>query len=73
MIERIFTKWTIRRILYIALGGYLIFQSVSDKQWFGVLLGLFFGSMGLFSFGCATGNCSNNNCEIEPEVTNKKN
>ncbi|MGE3823060.1 MAG: hypothetical protein AB7G44_02460 [Bacteroidia bacterium] len=29
-----------------------------DKQWFGVFFGGYFASMGIFSFGCAAGNCA---------------
>jgi hypothetical protein len=68
MKERILTNWSIRRVLYMAMGGYLIVQSIIDKQYFGVLLGTYFAAMGLFSFGCASGNCVGNSCEIEPKV-----
>lgn len=68
MIDRIFTKWTFRRVLYMAMGSYLIIQSVMDKQYFGVLLGSYFAAMGLFSFGCASGNCAGGSCEIEPKT-----
>lgn len=68
MKERILTNWSVRRVLYVAMGSYLIIQSLIDKQYFGVLLGSYFASMGLFSFGCASGNCSGGSCEIEPKV-----
>lgn len=68
MIDRILTKWTIRRALYLALGTYVIIQSSMDRQYFGVLLGGYFAAMGLFSLGCASGNCAGGSCEIEPKT-----
>lgn len=41
------------------MGGYIIFQSAIHQQWLGVALGGYFASMGLFAFGCASGNCFN--------------
>jgi hypothetical protein len=29
-----------------------------SQQWFGVVFGGYFASMGLFAFGCAAGNCA---------------
>lgn len=58
MKERILTGWTFRRVIYVLLGSFLIVQSVMDKQWIGVALGGYFAAMGIFSFGCAAGNCS---------------
>lgn len=73
MIERISTGWSIRRVLYLAMGIYVIVQSIKDQQWFGVLLGTYFASMWLFAFGCASGNCFGGSCEVnEPETQTKK-
>jgi hypothetical protein len=58
MKERILTKWTFKRALYILLGIVVIVQSVMSKQWFGVAFGGYFASMGLFAFGCGAGNCT---------------
>lgn len=58
MKERILTGWTFTRALYVVLGAFLIGQSIMDKQWFGVFFGGYFASMGIFSFGCAAGNCA---------------
>jgi hypothetical protein len=63
IITRITTGWSIRRLLYLALGIYLIVQSIIDKQWFGVILGTYFASMGFFAFGCAAGNCFGGSCD----------
>lgn len=53
------------------MGIAVIIQSVMSKQWFGVLFGGYFASLGLFAFGCASGNCYGGNCTAEaPEKTN---
>lgn len=36
-----------------------------SRQWFGVAFGSYFAAMGLFAFGCASGNCFGGNCETE--------
>ncbi|MBD3749284.1 MAG: hypothetical protein IE931_07305 [Sphingobacteriales bacterium] len=63
MKERILTNWTFSRIIYLVLGVVLIIQFSINKQWFGVAFGAYFASMGLFAFGCASGNCASGNCE----------
>lgn len=67
MKERILTGWTFIRGLYLVMGILVIIQSAKQQQWFGVLFGCYFASMGLFSFGCATGNCFGGNCAVEPK------
>ncbi|MFI5131133.1 MAG: hypothetical protein ACHQFX_14120 [Chitinophagales bacterium] len=57
MKERILSRWTVARILYLVIGIYVIVQSIMDKQWMGVAVGGYFAAMGLFAFGCAAGNC----------------
>lgn len=57
MKERILTKWTFTRILFLIVGIAFIAQSVMSRQWYGILFGGYFASMGLFAFGCASGNC----------------
>ncbi len=47
------------------MGSAVIIQSVLSQQWFGVLFGGYFASMGLFAFGCAAGNCFGGNCKVE--------
>jgi uncharacterized membrane protein YedE/YeeE len=66
MKQRILTGWTFRRVLYVALGALLIAQSIEQKLWFGVLFGGYFASMGLFAFGCASGNCFGGRCDTTP-------
>lgn len=57
MKERILTGWTLARVLYTAVGLFLIVNSIGDRQWFGIVFGIYFASMGIFAFGCAAGNC----------------
>lgn len=57
MKTRILTNWTFIRVLYLLMGGYIIFQSAIHEQWLGIVAGVYFASMGLFAFGCASGNC----------------
>jgi hypothetical protein len=45
------------RGIYLVMGIFVIIQSLWMHQWLGVLFGIYFASMGLFSFGCAAGNC----------------
>lgn len=60
MKERILNGWNLQRAIYVVLGGYMIVQSILEKQWIGALLGGYFASMGLFAFGCAAENCVGN-------------
>ncbi len=68
MKNRILTNWTVRRVLYIAIGVYVIVQSIIDKQWLLIALGGYFAAMGLLAIGCAAGNCAvetNQNSKIK--------
>lgn len=67
MKERILTQWTFARVLFLVVGIAVVIQSVISEQWFGVIFGGYFASMGLFAFGCAAGNCFNGNCEVAPK------
>jgi hypothetical protein len=67
MKNRILNNWTFMRALYLLMGIAVIVQAVMSQQWFGVLFGGYFASMGLFAFGCAAGNCYGGNCAIEPQ------
>ena len=69
MKERILTNWTFTRALYLLMGSALIIQSAISQQWFGVLFGSYFASMGLFAFGCAAGNCFGENCAVEQKTS----
>lgn len=58
MKNKILYGWSPRRVLYLVLGIAVIAYAVIAKEWWGALLGAYFASMGLFNFGCASGNCS---------------
>ena len=60
MKERILTGWTITRALYVLMGVFVIVQSFMQHEWIGIIFGGYFASMGVFSFGCAAGNCTIN-------------
>ena len=67
MKSRILTNWTFTRTLYFVIGIALMIQSINTRQWFVVIFGAYFASMGLFAFGCAAGNCFGNNCATTPK------
>lgn len=70
MKKRILTGWTFRRLVYLLLGVFVICESGAMHQWIGILPGLYLASMGIFAFGCASGNCFGNTCDAR--VSNKK-
>ena len=53
------TGGTFVRALYFIMGLVIVYQFAIQKQWTGMLFGIYFASMGLFKFGCAAGNCYN--------------
>lgn len=57
MKERVLNNWTVMRVLYIVIGVALIVQSITTKQWIGIVFGGYFAAMGLFALGCAGGSC----------------
>lgn len=59
MKTRVLKKWTPLRMIYVAIGGIVIAQSLVMHEWAGILFGSYFAAMGIFSFGCAAGNCTN--------------
>jgi hypothetical protein len=62
-INRMTTGWNVQRVFYLVAGAGMIAISVKDAQWAGILVGGYFASMGLFAFGCASGNCAGGACE----------
>jgi hypothetical protein len=68
--KRVFTNWNLRRVAFAGLGILMSVQSIMDHHWIGLAIGIYFTSMGVFSFGCAGGQCFGNACEI-PEQKNK--
>lgn len=51
------TGWTFIRFMYLIIGSFIVVQSIMDQQWLGMFIGTYFGAMGLFGLGCASGNC----------------
>lgn len=78
MKERLLTGWTITRVIYVGLGIMVTMNGIQASHWLSIFFGIYFASMGLFSFGCASGNCytgyqsdpistTNNTMEVEYE------
>ena len=65
MKERILTNWTFTRAFYLIVGIFVVIQSFMGQQWLGIAFGGYFAAMGLFAFGCASGNCFGGNCSAE--------
>jgi hypothetical protein len=65
MLDRILTGWSFQRAFYLIAGGGMVIMSIVDHQWPGVLIGGYFASMGLFAFGCASGNCYGGACKTD--------
>ncbi len=65
MKERILTNWTFTRAFYLIMGLFVIIQSIMSQQWFGIAFGGYFAAMGLFAFGCASGNCVGGDCSAD--------
>ena len=70
MKKRILTNWSFIRVLYLVMGTIIIVQSIMSNEWLGIILGGYLASMGLFAFGCASGNCFGGKCSIEPKQNN---
>jgi len=60
-----FKSWTLLRLIYTGLGGYLAFASVIDNQWISALFSTYIAAMGIGGFGCAAGNCSTNASQVK--------
>jgi hypothetical protein len=58
MKDRLLKGWTFIRVFYLAMGLIIATHSAMNMEWMGAILGAYFASMGLFSFGCAAGQCS---------------
>ncbi|MBS1593453.1 MAG: hypothetical protein JST90_03965 [Bacteroidetes bacterium] len=57
LINRITTGWTFVRALYLIMGIIFMVQAIGERQWMMLAFGAYFGSMGLFNYGCASGAC----------------
>ena len=67
MKDRILKGWTFIRWTYLAMGLLIVIQAVVSQKWMEFFLGAYFASMGIFAFGCASGNCIGGSCAREPE------
>jgi hypothetical protein len=56
--HRITSGWTALRVIYLLMGLLMAVYSATTATWVGLVIGLYFASMGLFGFGCAAGNCA---------------
>lgn len=56
--DRLFLRWTIRRILYSLVGGWIMIQSIIEHRWWLAVAGPYFFFMGLFAYGCGGGACN---------------
>lgn len=65
MKERLIKGWTFTRILYLIMGIIIVIQAALQQQWYGMVLGLYFLAMGLFSLGCASGACYGESCDVK--------
>ena len=54
---RLSSGWSIIRVVYLAMGLALVYQSFQLQEWLAVGFGIYFAAMGLFGFGCAGGAC----------------
>jgi hypothetical protein len=72
MKERILTNWTFTRAFYLIAGFFVIIQSFISHQWFSIAFGGYFAAMGLFAFGCASGNCIGGNCSTGSKQITKE-
>jgi hypothetical protein len=57
MKNRLLKGWTFKRAVYLAVGITTIIMAFQYREWLFSLVGIYFAAMGLFAFGCASGNC----------------
>ncbi len=70
MRKRILTGWTVQRAIYGLVGLAIIAQAIKDKEWVWLLPGAYFAAMGIFAFGCASGNCFGGSCYVDTKPVN---
>lgn len=58
MKNRILRGWNFKRIVYVIVGVATIVMAFQYKEWLFSLVGIYFAAMGIFAFGCASGNCN---------------
>lgn len=57
MKSRLLRGWTFKRFVYLAVGIVTIISAFQYDVKLIAFAGAYFAAMGLFSFGCADGNC----------------
>jgi hypothetical protein len=62
MKQRILSNWNFTRFFFTGMGIALIISSIQEFEWMGMIAGGYFASMGIFAFGCASGNCYGGSC-----------
>jgi hypothetical protein len=55
--KNLLQKWNFRQVIYLIGGIFFILIAIKDKTWWMIPFGLYFASMAIFRFGCASGNC----------------
>ena len=65
MKRRVLSNWSFLRLLYAVMGAGLLYYSVTERQWLGIIIALYFLAMCVFAIGCATGNFVGDECEVE--------
>jgi hypothetical protein len=58
MKKKLLSGWTVQRAVFLGVGLLLLVHTIMDNQPIGIVLGIYITAMGLFGFGCASGNCS---------------
>lgn len=64
-------NWNFRRVLYLFGGIAFVAIGIADSSWWISVFGIYFMSMAIFQFGCASGNCSVGHTNNKP--TQKRN
>jgi len=60
--EQITTGWSLKRVLFIALGGVIIYKAVITQELVSAILGMALIAMGVLDIGCA-GGCCGSSCD----------
>ncbi len=61
--KRIFSNWNLKRIAFTSIGVLIMIQAIIDHHWIDIVIGAYFASMGIFSFGCGWNQCFTNEGE----------
>jgi hypothetical protein len=65
--KRLLSNWNLKRVAFAGIGILMMIQAIMDHHWIGVGIGVYFASMGIFSFGCAGNQCFTNECEVSQD------